>query len=83
MFPAGRCRPLSKASLLQADKLGLMSWSPASDISKLVSRAMPTRAFMEIYWPTLHSSSLLQTRNVHICWSDKQDCLLGGQSRVF
>ncbi len=29
MCPAGRCRPLSKASLLQADKRGLMSWSPA------------------------------------------------------
>lgn len=31
MCPAGRCRPLSKASLLQADKRGLMSWSPASE----------------------------------------------------
>lgn len=28
MCPAGRCRPLSKASLLQADKRGLMLWSP-------------------------------------------------------
>lgn len=31
MRPAGRYRLLSKASLLQADKRGLMSWSPASD----------------------------------------------------
>lgn len=76
MFPAGRCRPLSKASLLRADKPGLMSWSPASDISKLVSRAMPARAFVEIYWPTLHSTLLLETHNVHIFWSDKQGCLL-------
>lgn len=31
MCPAGRCGPLSKASLLQADKCSLMSWSPASE----------------------------------------------------
>lgn len=31
MCPAGRCKLLSKASLLQADKRGLMSWSPASE----------------------------------------------------
>ncbi len=31
MRPAGRCRPLSKASLFQADKRGLMSRSPASE----------------------------------------------------
>lgn len=31
MRPAGRCRLLSKASLLQADKRGLMFWSVASE----------------------------------------------------
>lgn len=32
MCPAGRCRLLSKASLLQTDKQGLMSWSPGLKI---------------------------------------------------
>lgn len=50
------------------------------DISRLVPCAMTARALVEIYWPTLCSTSLLETHIVHMCRFDNKDCLLQEQS---
>lgn len=84
MCPAGRFGPLSKASLLQADKRGLMLWSPGSE------RYFQTGALC--HDSTRPHGNLLAHAAIHFSAGSshhsymqiqKQDCLLLEQSHEF
>lgn len=84
MCPAGRCRPLSKASLLQADKWGLMLWSPGSETHFQTSALChdSTRPHGNVL---AHVPIHFSARNTHHSYVQiyNQGCLLQEQSHEF
>lgn len=81
MCPAGRCGPLSKASLLQADKRGLMLWSPGSETlfqtgDLCHDSTRPRRNVLA------HAPDHFSLRNTHLSYLQvyNQRCLLQDQS---
>lgn len=64
MCPAGRCRLLSKASLLQQTNRSLChGHQPQTHVSGQMPCARPARALVEMYWPT---SPLHTLTNTHL-----------------